>query len=251
MEPKRTMTNFFRLLVLVPHRDARLPLRAWSSSLFTAGLQGAWSFPWAAPLARLKRSLTDDELKLLARALRQEINNLALKGEVCCFGKVLVSGYIPFFERPKGRGMYPSLTINNAGGTLVSGPSLGNEDDCSYGQSITQKHPNNPHSNPAPYSVLPTPYSLYGTSLNFELSDDFFMPVRETVDCRFSPLVLGSALADSPLPGNLPAPPQVSFRAAALANMACRFLPADGDGENGYFFEWNIGPLKWLPKKLH
>jgi hypothetical protein len=25
-----------------------------------------------------------------------KINNLALKGEVCCFGKVYVSGYIPF-----------------------------------------------------------------------------------------------------------------------------------------------------------
>jgi transposase-like protein len=29
-------------------------------------------------------------------ALDLGINNLALKGEVCCFGKVFVSGHIPF-----------------------------------------------------------------------------------------------------------------------------------------------------------
>jgi hypothetical protein len=35
----------------------------------------------------------------------------SLKGEVCCSGKVFDSGYIPLI-RPKGRGMYPSHTIN-------------------------------------------------------------------------------------------------------------------------------------------
>jgi hypothetical protein len=40
------------------------------------------------------------------------INNLALKGEVCCSGKVFDSGYIPLI-RPKGRGMYPSHSINH------------------------------------------------------------------------------------------------------------------------------------------
>ena len=62
-----------RLLVLVPHRDVRLPLRAWSASLFTS-LPGAWSFPWAAPLAALNRRLSGDELKCLSRRLRLFIN---------------------------------------------------------------------------------------------------------------------------------------------------------------------------------
>jgi hypothetical protein len=146
------METGLRLLVLVPHRDARLPLRAWSASLFAAGLPGAWSFPWVAPLARLKR--------------------------------------------------------------------------------------------PTPYSPLPT---IWGSSLSIELSDDFFMPAAGAVDCRISPLVLGAALVQSTAPDGLPAPPQVSFRAAALANMDCRFLPVD-NGEGGYLFEWEIGPLHWLPK---
>jgi hypothetical protein len=63
-----------RLLALVPHRDARLPLRKWSASLFAAGMPGAWSLPWVAPLALLKRPLSTDELKSLARALRCHIN---------------------------------------------------------------------------------------------------------------------------------------------------------------------------------
>jgi hypothetical protein len=63
-----------QLLVLVPHRDARLPLRAWSASLFSAAVPGAWSFPWVAPLAQLSRPLSGDELKRLAHALRLHIN---------------------------------------------------------------------------------------------------------------------------------------------------------------------------------
>ena len=60
------------LLVLVPHRDARLPLRAWSASLFAAGLPGAWSFPWVAPLAVLNCPLPAEDLKRLARSMRQQ-----------------------------------------------------------------------------------------------------------------------------------------------------------------------------------
>ena len=60
-----------KLLVLVPHRDARLPLRAWSGALFAAGVYGAWFFPWAAPLAILSRPFSADELKHCASALRE------------------------------------------------------------------------------------------------------------------------------------------------------------------------------------
>jgi len=65
--------SFPRLLVLVPHRDVRLPLRSWSGELFAAGIPGAWSFPRVAPLAALTRALSADELKSMARALRERL----------------------------------------------------------------------------------------------------------------------------------------------------------------------------------
>ena len=69
----------------------------------------------------------------------------------------------------------------------------------------------------------------------------------------FSPTVIGACLFDSA--GNaavaagagaasLPAPPKLSFRAAAVANMFWRPLKTDGTA-SGY--KWKIGPLCWLP----
>jgi hypothetical protein len=58
--------------VLIPHRDSRRLLRLWSGELFAAGLHGAWSFPWAAPLGIISRFLTRDELNDLAHGLREE-----------------------------------------------------------------------------------------------------------------------------------------------------------------------------------
>jgi hypothetical protein len=60
-----------RLAVLVPHRDSRKILRAYSGELFAGGFTGAWSFPWVAPLALLSRPLDGAELTALARALRE------------------------------------------------------------------------------------------------------------------------------------------------------------------------------------
>jgi hypothetical protein len=56
---------------LVPHRDSRRRLRDWSASLFAGGFSGAWSFPWAAPLAVLSRPFSAGELKHCARRLRE------------------------------------------------------------------------------------------------------------------------------------------------------------------------------------
>jgi ribosomal protein L28 len=65
------MNNKKRLfLVLVPHRDTRLILRRYSDSLFKAGYEGAYSFPWVTPLATLSLPLNRDELKYSAHALR-------------------------------------------------------------------------------------------------------------------------------------------------------------------------------------
>jgi hypothetical protein len=58
-------------VVLIPHRDSVPFMRAYSRTLFAAGLAGAFSFPPAAPLALVSRPFTRGELKALALALRE------------------------------------------------------------------------------------------------------------------------------------------------------------------------------------
>jgi hypothetical protein len=67
---KNKSLDSLQLLVLVPHRDVRRPLRAFSASLFSDGLPGAWSFPWVVPVAALNRPLSDAQLKNRALLLR-------------------------------------------------------------------------------------------------------------------------------------------------------------------------------------
>ena len=69
----RLSRSDLQLLALVPHRDVRVSLRAWSASLFSEGMPGAWSFPWVMPIATLNRPLSGVELKSRALMLRQAI----------------------------------------------------------------------------------------------------------------------------------------------------------------------------------
>jgi hypothetical protein len=184
-------TGLFRLLVMVPHRDVRLPLRTWSASLFAAGVPGAWSFPWVTPLAQISRPLLSKELQALARALRSR--------------------------------------INREGGILTAGPPLKSVLSPEFGSR-----------------EIP----VWGPSLPITLSDDFFEPMATAITRRIAPSVLGAALLNDPPPATLPDPPHISFRAAALANMHCRFLPLGDGGKDGYSFEWKMGKLHWLPKTL-
>jgi len=80
---KNNCFDSLQLLALVPHRDVRISLRAWSASLFSAGLCGAWSFPWVMPIAVLNRPLSSVELKSRALMLRQTID---LSGGKCTTG---------------------------------------------------------------------------------------------------------------------------------------------------------------------
>jgi len=180
------METVFYFLVLVPHRDARLPLRAWGDSLFNAGLLGGWIFPGVAPLALLKRPLSGGELRFLAHGLRERLS-----------------------RRHGGHG-----GMEEIGGWEIEGERA----------------------------------FVWGPKLNIEIPDDFFAPVAEAVDSPIAPLVLGAALLQGAAPSDLPAPPEVSFSAAALANMECRFRPCGEDGDP--IFEWGIGPLQWLPKRV-
>lgn len=57
-------------MILIPHRDMAGPLRVQSRLLFASGMSGAWSFPQAAPLARVLRPLSPEALQSLASDLR-------------------------------------------------------------------------------------------------------------------------------------------------------------------------------------
>jgi hypothetical protein len=67
------------------------------------------------------------------------------------------------------------------------------------------------------------------------------------------PVLASAIVRDVPqgFPPCLPPPPAISFRAAAVANMIYRPLPADGGANSidsgSYSFEWQIGELHWLP----
>jgi hypothetical protein len=206
-----------RLLVLVPHRDSRLLLQSWSKALFSAGLDNAWPFPRAVPLAILSRPLSPKELKTTALALREE----TLAGEND--GKIRTgkSAMAAFPENARGA---TSAFSKNAGSAFIYGPSI----DLRF-----------------PETALPE------TALN-------------KLSFRFSPLVLGVALVQGAETGtdgqaalhgtaavqkaeagSLPPPPELSFRAAALANMSYLTLPL---GKGAHSFEWEIGALCWLPK---
>jgi hypothetical protein len=89
--------NAIHFVILVPHAGLAAPLRGQSRFLFGAGISGAWSFPQAAPLARLKRPLTEAELRELAGALREA--TLGRDGKIALGKPILVPcpGFHGFF----------------------------------------------------------------------------------------------------------------------------------------------------------
>ena len=181
------VNNGVQLLALVPHRDVRLVLQRWSAALFAAGLPGAWSFPWVAPLATLKRPLAAAELKTIAKSMRKDME----------------SG-------------------NQGSGIRDRGEWFANIEGCQH----IPIPDNSPQSPSDPRSPIPVPYSILGIPLNLKLSETFFEPIIEAIDFHCAKPVLGAAVLDGALPddlkGKLPEPPPISFRVAALANMFYR-----------------------------
>jgi hypothetical protein len=105
------------MAALIPHRDSRGILRAYSGELFARGFAGAWSFPWAAPLALLTRPLEGEELSFLARSVRKK--SLAAPGE----GKFGVGNPLRF-PLPE----FPPFSEGNGGlspGAALWGPEIG------------------------------------------------------------------------------------------------------------------------------
>ena len=64
------MNTQFRFIILVPHRDAGNLLNKYREKIFASGFYGACSFPLAAPLARVSKPFSGEELKELARNIR-------------------------------------------------------------------------------------------------------------------------------------------------------------------------------------
>jgi hypothetical protein len=100
--------------------------------------------------------------------------------------------------------------------------------------------------------------ALYGLALDLVMPE---LPAAAVIR-RLGPAVLGAALIETPedmpgkpaamsaglppMPEPLPSPPEIAFRAAALANMIYRVRRA---GEGAVLFEWKIGKLRWLPSR--
>jgi hypothetical protein len=180
-----------QMLALVPHRDTRLPLRAWNAALFASGLPGAWSFPLLAPIAVLCRPLAAPELKSLTGPIREHIGKNGGKfaaNRPACAGPLSASG---------NRQVY-----------------------------------------------------VCGLELEPGFPAAIFSAISEAVITPIQPLVIGAAISEFPsFKPQVPCP-QISFRAAALANMSYRILSSGSDGKDSFFCEWTIGELRWLAKKI-
>jgi len=180
LKTQKDRTHIF--LVLVPHRDTRLILRNYSSSLFRAGAAGAYHFPWVAPLAALSQPFSRDELKVCAHFLRKAVG----EGKI----NAMDAAACPF----------------TAEGT-----------------------------------------ALFGPRIDIGISSDMFGEdgVRKVASV-FVPQVIGTCLVSAGEDTSaLPPHPQLSFRAAAVANMYRRTTRTD-TAVIGY--KWKIGKLCWLPK---
>jgi hypothetical protein len=92
-----------------------------------------------------------------------------------------------------------------------------------------------------------TTVTIYGSALNTNLTDLVFSgTAAEKVLCRPFPSVIGTAILDKnkELPPVIPPVPQISFRAAAVANML--YTPME-TGDFSCSYKWKIGKLHWLP----
>ncbi|GHV94332.1 hypothetical protein AGMMS50293_06520 [Spirochaetia bacterium] len=195
------------LLVLVPHRDARLLLRRWSGTLFSAGCPGAWSFPWAAPLALLSRPLSVGELKHCAHILREESLTAGKNGKI-------KTGPAAFAAFPQG--------------------SLPGEDAAIFG----------------PVLNLEIPDSSFTANAAAKIIHRFSLPTLGAALVRYSGDASAAAARNAAVGGaDFPPAPQLSFRAAALANMSYRplFSIEGAMPDSAYSFEWRISELHWLP----
>ena len=90
------------------------------------------------------------------------------------------------------------------------------------------------------------PFSFLGVLLDFPVGEALFpQAAREKIIAALSPALCAALVSPGEENRALEQAPPLSFRAASVANLAVRPLPC---GDRSYSFEWNIGPLAWLPK---
>jgi hypothetical protein len=200
----------FRLLVLIPHRDARLPLRSYSGALFSAGFYGAWSFPWVAPLALLSRPFTAGELKHCACALRGQ--SLAGGRD----GKIKTG--------PAARAVFPlSCTGKERGEAAVLGPTL---DIVLPDAAFTAE------------AAVKIRYRFSPLVLGAALTWSSGSAPPETPVLSFRAAALANMIY-RPLP---------DAEAGVSSDDSLRDAgPQDAAFEGAYSFEWKIGKSIWLP----
>jgi hypothetical protein len=113
-----------RFVVLIPHRDSGKLIRDDKSRLFALGINGAYSFPIAAPLALVSQPFTKEELKSLAQSLRAlsvaegrngkiaagELRTLPWQEDLSFFGPGLDLP-IPDFPQERVSYRFPSLVL--------------------------------------------------------------------------------------------------------------------------------------------
>lgn len=119
-------------------------------------------------------------------------------------------------------------------------------------------------ANEIAFTEFPEGGSLFGHRLDLEIPAKVFSGVENTIKTYFSPLIIGEFLlrrlsSDTENNKNhfdhfmeeflkkIPAP-QITFRAAAAANMRWKPFRANPAANGEISFKWEIGKLSWLPR---
>jgi hypothetical protein len=210
---KMKTDNVLHFAILVPHPDLAASLRNQSRFLFAAGLCGAWSFPQAAPLARLKRPLGDAELRDLAAALREA--TLDRDGKIALGQPMLIPcpGFHSFFG--------PALDL--------APPPL-----------------------PSPAVLHAFPALVMSVALAAPADEPLLGGIRDFPPPRpaFFRAAMVVNLSIKPLNGAFPAEAAPSVEAVPLAEAAplAEAVPlAEAAPQENYSFAWRMGKPRWLP----
>jgi len=99
-----------------------------------------------------------------------------------------------------------------------------------------------------PFSIEEKNKRLFGLRLNIKLPQELLNGAGVVL----SPVVIGSCLLSGEESETaLPCPPELSFSAAAIANMIWRpvKLTAKNAQKHAFGYKWKMGKLLWLPKQ--
>jgi len=210
-------------LVLVPHRDVRVELRKYGENLVINGLSGVYCFPWVVPLALLSSPLITDELKYVARSLRDFLGD-----EKIMAGEISNVTFQTGNENMELFGARLELDIPNTVFELSASSS----------HKDTETHKNDSGCKNIKNLISP---HIIGSFLIPEINVDMNKDNKQQL-CIFAHKInRASGLREK---FSIPIP-HLSFRAAAVANMF--WQPVETNGEMS--FKWKIGNLSWLPKK--